>query len=87
MKLLEGRVALVVGAGRGLGRGIAEAFIDAGATVVAIARSPAQLATLSGPQGHVNVIAADATDPVVAGNVLAQWRPQILALEIGRAHV
>jgi len=85
LKLLEDRVALVVGAGRGLGRGIAEAFIDAGATVVAIARSPAQLATISGPQGHVNVIAADATDPVVAGNVLAQWRPQILALVAGAA--
>jgi NAD(P)-dependent dehydrogenase (short-subunit alcohol dehydrogenase family) len=83
MKQLEDRVAVVVGAGRGLGRGIAEAFIDAGATVVAIARSPAQLATLSGPQGHVHVIAADATDPVVAGNMLAQWRPQILALVAG----
>jgi NAD(P)-dependent dehydrogenase (short-subunit alcohol dehydrogenase family) len=52
-----GRQAVVVGASRGLGRGIARGFAEAGALVVAAARSgpaPAKLATTpartSGPR-------------------------------------
>ena len=41
MSDLSGRTTLVVGASRGLGRGIATAIAAAGAPVVAVSRTPA----------------------------------------------
>ncbi len=74
MKPLADKVALVVGASRGLGQGIAGAFTEAGATVIGVARNPAP-----------GIIAADAADPVVAGKLIAEHRPHILALVAGAA--
>ncbi len=66
-----GRVAVVTGGGRGLGRGVALGLAAAGATVVAVARSSAQLAETealaAGSAGSVTGIACDVADiPAVA---------------------
>lgn len=43
---LEGKVCVITGAGKGLGRGIAEAYARQGATIVGAARSEADLESL-----------------------------------------
>ncbi|MCU1451882.1 MAG: dehydrogenase, short-chain alcohol dehydrogenase like [Acidimicrobiales bacterium] len=62
---LSGRVALVTGGGRGVGRGITDRLRDAGATVVVCGRStPEDL-----PDG-VTFIAADVRDPAAASDAV-----------------
>ena len=48
MKALEGKTAIVTGAGRGIGRAIALAFAAEGAAVALVARSRADLAEVAG---------------------------------------
>jgi len=81
--MLEGKTAVVVGASRGLGRGVAEALSAAGATVVALARDEGALAELSATSPSVEATVADATDPAVAGSVIDSRDPDILAVIAG----
>ncbi|GMU78950.1 MAG: short-chain dehydrogenase [Acidimicrobiia bacterium] len=64
---LSGKVAVVTGAGRGIGRAIAEGFAAGGATVVLAARSTDELdAVASGITdrgGRALPVATDVTDP------------------------
>lgn len=48
---LEGRRALVTGAGKGIGRATVRLLVERGATVVALSRDPADLATLAQETG------------------------------------
>lgn len=83
MNDLTGKRAIVVGASRGLGRGIAEAFGAAGASVVAVARDGARLAALTHSGSDIVAEVADATNPAVAEMLLDRYQPDILALVAG----
>ncbi len=74
---------LVLGASRGLGRGIAVAFAGAGAPVVAVARSGSALAELAATRPNVTTEIADATDSAVAGQLLDTYQPQVVVLIAG----
>lgn len=60
---LEGNVALITGGGSGLGRAVAERFLDEGASVVVADRDPAKLSELVESAGdradRVHVVEAD----------------------------
>jgi NAD(P)-dependent dehydrogenase (short-subunit alcohol dehydrogenase family) len=77
------KTTVVVGASRGLGRGVALAFDEAGAPVVAIARSRPALDELAADGMNIRTEAADAADAAVAWDVLDRHRPQILILVAG----
>lgn len=64
---LQGRSAIVTGGSKGIGRGIAETFANAGVDVVITGRNQADIdatvADLSGKAGTVSGVAADVADP------------------------
>ena len=83
MSDLAGRTTVVVGASRGLGRGIARAFAAAGAPVVAVARTGPALAELAAACADIRTEVADAADPAVAWSLLDQYEPEVLILVAG----
>ncbi len=76
------RTALVVGASRGLGRGIAGALAGPYDRVIAVARSASALSELAS-SGAIEAEVADASDPSVPGNLLDRYEPQALVLVAG----
>src|SRR5712692_7886772 len=83
MSDLSGRTTVVVGASRGLGRGIARAFAEAGAPVVAVARTGPALAELATTSANIRTEVADAADATVAWSLLDQYEPEVLILVVG----
>jgi NAD(P)-dependent dehydrogenase (short-subunit alcohol dehydrogenase family) len=80
----SGTTALVTGASRGFGRGIAIALARAGANVVGVARDRTRLEELRTQlRGGFTPVVADATDPVIAGQLLDEYRPRTLVLNAG----
>jgi short-subunit dehydrogenase len=81
---IPGATALVTGASRGFGRGIAIALSRAGARVVGIARDRGPLEELRAElSGSFTAVAADAADPNLAGRLIDVYRPAILVLNAG----
>jgi NAD(P)-dependent dehydrogenase (short-subunit alcohol dehydrogenase family) len=81
---IAGATALVTGASRGFGRGIAAVLSQAGAQVVGVARDHAALEKLRAELGgSFTAVPADATDPNVAGQLIDVYRPAILVLNAG----
>jgi NAD(P)-dependent dehydrogenase (short-subunit alcohol dehydrogenase family) len=80
---LSKKTTLVVGASRGLGYGIARAFADAGAPVVAIARTGSALVELAAASANVRPVVADAADATAPGTLIDQYVPQIVIIVAG----
>jgi NAD(P)-dependent dehydrogenase (short-subunit alcohol dehydrogenase family) len=80
---LSGKTAIVVGASRGLGHGIATAFADAGATVVAVSRTAAAFSQAANRSATIHVEVADAADATVAANLLDRYEPEFVVLVAG----
>ncbi|ART73075.1 3-oxoacyl-ACP reductase [Mycobacterium dioxanotrophicus] len=73
---LQGRSAIVTGGSKGIGRGIAETFANAGVNVLITGRSQADLdkavADLSAAPGKVSGLSADVSSPEDARRVVAE---------------
>ncbi len=81
---IAGATALVTGASRGFGRGIATALGGAGAHVVGVARDRGPLEELRAELGEsFTAVPADAADPVAAGELIDRYRPTVLVLNAG----
>jgi NAD(P)-dependent dehydrogenase (short-subunit alcohol dehydrogenase family) len=81
---LAGTTAIVTGASRGFGRGIATALAAAGAHVVGVARTSAHLAEVHDELGGTfTPVTADVADPATASRLIDEHRPQTLVLGAG----
>ena len=80
---IDGKVALVTAASKGLGRGAALALSQEGARVVICARDPARLsATAAELPGEVLAIPADVTDPEAPARLVAATLERFGSLDI-----
>jgi NAD(P)-dependent dehydrogenase (short-subunit alcohol dehydrogenase family) len=83
---LAGSTAIVTGASRGFGRAIATALAAAGAEVVGVARTAAQLDEVRGALGDAFLpVVAGSSDPAKASQLIDKYAPRTLVLCAGSA--
>ena len=80
---LANSTTMVVGASRGLGRGIATELAKAGTAVIAVARSETALNDLARAVSGMLPEVADAADPTVAGSLMDRYDPRAVILVAG----
>lgn len=79
----SGETAMVIGASRGLGRGIATALAQTGRPVIALARNETALAELAATVPGIESEVADAGDPSSAGRLIDRYEPQTVIVVAG----
>ena len=82
---LSGRVVLVTGGTRGIGAGIAQRFVEAGATVVTCSRSPVESPAPGTEHVTCDVREPDQVDAMVEGVVARHGRLDVLVNNAGGA--
>jgi NAD(P)-dependent dehydrogenase (short-subunit alcohol dehydrogenase family) len=83
MSDLSGRTTIVVGASRGLGRGIATAFAEAGAPVVAVSRTAAEFPEPANGSSTIEPEIADAGEATLPASMLDRHEPETIILVAG----
>src|SRR6195952_1541815 len=85
-KDLAGTTAIVTGASRGFGRGVASALVASGAHVVGVALTKSDLDEVRAALGGgFTAVAADAAVPATAARLVDEYRPRTLVLCAGAA--
>ena len=85
-EVLHNRVSIVVGATRGLGRGIAQALAGAGSSVIAVGRSADALQSLRDDSpGEIEIEVGDATDADLANRLVQAHDPDAVVVVAGAA--
>jgi NAD(P)-dependent dehydrogenase (short-subunit alcohol dehydrogenase family) len=78
---LGGQVAIVTGGGRGVGRGISERFLDAGAQVVVCSRTRPETLP-SNDEGEAAFVACDVREPEQIARAVAEVKERFGRLDV-----